>query len=88
VGVIAKRFGMPERTLQHLFKTHVGVGLKWIIRRYRLMEAAELAESGSDQNWTAIAHQLGYADQAHFTNDFTKLVGRAPSDHARRVARD
>ncbi len=88
VAEIARRFGVAERTLQHLFKTHVGVGLKWIIRRYRLMEAAELAESGTVQNWTAIAHQLGYADQAHFTNDFTKIVGRPPTGHARHVARD
>lgn len=88
VGVIARRFGMPERTLQHLFKTHVGVGLKWIIRRYRLMEAAELAESGATQNWTEAAHRLGYADQAHFTNDFTKMIGRPPTEHAKYVTRD
>jgi AraC-like DNA-binding protein len=88
VGHIARRFGMAERTLQHLFKTHVGIGLKWIIRRYRLMEAAELAESGTAQNWTEIAHQLGYADQAHFTNDFTRIIGRPPTGHAKHVARD
>jgi len=87
VGVIARRFGVPERTLQHLFKTYVGVGLKWIIRRYRLMEAAELAESGTPQNWTEMAHQLGYADQAHFTNDFTKMIGRPPTEHAKYVMR-
>lgn len=88
VSVLARRFGMPERTLQHLFKTHVGVGLKWIIRRYRLMEAAELAESGAPQNWTETAHQLGYADQAHFTNDFTKMIGRPPTEHAKYVTRE
>jgi AraC-like DNA-binding protein len=88
VGEIAERFGMPQRTLQHLFKTHVGVGLKWIIRRYRLMEAAELAEAGTDQNWTEIAHQLGYADQAHFTNDFTRMIGRPPTRHTKYVTRE
>ena len=88
VGEIARRFGMPQRTLQHLFKTHVGVGLKWIIRRYRLMEAAELAEAGTDQNWTEIAHRLGYADQAHLTNDFTRMIGRPPTGHTRYVTRD
>jgi AraC-like DNA-binding protein len=88
VAAIAKRFGMPQRTLQHLFKTHVGVGLKWIIRRYRLMEAAQLAEAGTDQNWTEIAHRLGYADQAHFTNDFTRMIGRPPTGHAKYVTRE
>lgn len=88
VAMIARRFDRPERTLQHLFSTYVGVGLKWIICRYRIMEAAERIEAGSDDSWTALAHELGYADHAHFTNDFTKLVGRAPSEHARLTARD
>ena len=87
VATIAARFDRPERTLQHLFSTYVGVGLKWIIRRYRIMEAAERVEAG-DQSWTAIAYELGYSDHAHFTNDFTRLVGRAPSEHARLTARE
>lgn len=88
VGLVARRFGMPERTLQHLFKTWVGVGLKWIIRRYRLMEAAELAESDATPSWTETAHRLGYTDQAHFTNDFTRTIGRPPTEHSKYVTRD
>ncbi|MBI4922317.1 MAG: AraC family transcriptional regulator [Devosia nanyangense] len=88
VSTVAERFGLPERTLQHLFSSYVGVGLKWVIRRYRVMEAAELAEAGTAPKWTALAHDLGYSDQAHFTNDFTRIVGRAPSEHARYAARD
>ena len=76
---------MKQRTLQHLFKTHVGVGLKWIIRRYRLMEAAELAESGTVQNWTAIALELGYADHAHFTRAFKQALGASPSEVRRKT---
>jgi AraC-like DNA-binding protein len=87
VAHIARDYRMPQRTLQHLFQTHVGVGLKWIIRRYRLMEAAERAEAGDGRSWTAIALELGYADQAHFTNDFTRIVGRPPTDHMRYVSR-
>lgn len=87
VGAIARRFGIAERTLQHLFANYVGVGLKWVIRRYRLMDAAERADKGEAANWTHIAHELGYCDQAHFTNDFTRIVGRPPTDYARHVAR-
>ena len=87
VGAIARRFAIAERTLQHLFSNYVGVGLKWVIRRYRLMDAAELADHDGTRNWTEIAHELGYSDQAHFTNDFTKIVGRPPTDYARHVAR-
>jgi AraC-like DNA-binding protein len=87
VGAIARRFDIAERTLQHLFSNYVGVGLKWVIRRYRLMDAAERADIGEARNWTEIAHELGYSDQAHFTNDFTRIVGRPPTDYARHVAR-
>jgi AraC-like DNA-binding protein len=87
VGAVARRFDIAERTLQHLFSNYVGVGLKWVIRRYRLMDAAELAAMDGARNWTAIAHELGYSDQAHFTNDFTRIVGRPPTDYARHVAR-
>ncbi|MEO6014210.1 MAG: helix-turn-helix domain-containing protein [Devosia sp.] len=87
VGAIAKRFDVAERTLQHLFSNYVGIGLKWVIRRYRLMDAAELADTDGVRNWTTIAHDLGYSDQSHFTNDFTKIIGRPPTDYARHVGR-
>lgn len=84
---ISDRFGLSERTLQTLFANYVGVGVKWIIRRYRIVEAVDRVEAGGEQGWAALAYDLGYADHAHFTNDFTKIVGRPPTDHARLVAR-
>lgn len=87
VAAIAKRFNIAERTLQHLFANYVGVGLKWVIRRYRLMDAAERADNEGTCNWTDVAHDLGYSDQSHFTNDFTRIVGRPPTEYARHVAR-
>ena len=38
---IAARHAVSTRTLQRLFRRHVGVGPKWVLRRYRLQEAAE-----------------------------------------------
>ena len=85
VAALARRAELNERTLQHLFQHYVGVGPKWVIRLYRLIEAAGRATAEDAPNWTAVAHELGYADQAHFTNDFRRIVGRAPSDYARQV---
>lgn len=85
VGEVADRFGLSERTLQGLFSNYVGIGLKWVIRRYRIVEAVERIEAGTEASWTDLAYDLGYADQAHFTNDFTRIVGRPPTDHARLV---
>lgn len=85
VAELARRAEVNERTLQHLFQHYVGVGPKWVIRLYRLVEAAGRATAADAPNWTDVAHELGYADQAHFSNDVRKIVGRAPSDYTRHV---
>lgn len=85
VAELVRQSGVKERTLQHLFQHYVGVGPKWVIRLYRLVEAAGRATAEAPPNWTEVAHELGYADQAHFTNDFRKIIGRPPTDYAREV---
>lgn len=36
------------------------------------------------RGWAAVAAELGYADQAHLTRDFTRWVGCPPSEYVRR----
>ena len=52
------------------------------MRRARLHEAAEHADSGEPVDWAALASDLGYADQAHLTRDFTVTIGLPPSRYA------
>jgi AraC-like DNA-binding protein len=78
--------GLSTRALQRLFKRYVGVGPKWVIRRYRLHEALEVLAAGGEADWPAVALSLGYFDQAHFINDFKALVGRTPAEYARFAA--
>ena len=70
------------RTLQRLFADYVGVSPKWVMRRARLHEAAERADSGEPVDWAALASDLGYADQAHLTRDFTVTIGVPPTRYA------
>jgi AraC-like DNA-binding protein len=79
VASLADVFGIPERRLQRLFGEYVGVSPKWVMRRARLHEAALRAEGGGDVDWAALAADLGYADQAHLTRDFTATLGTPPS---------
>ena len=76
------------RRLQRLFAEHVGVGPKWVIRRYRLHEVTERMSAGAPIDWAALAADLGYADQAHLTRDFTDLFGEPPTAYARRYPPD
>lgn len=83
---LAACFGYSARSLQRLFNDYVGVSPKWVIRRYRLQEAADRLAEGHARSLEALALELGYFDQAHFNRDFKALVGRSPADYARQTA--
>jgi AraC-like DNA-binding protein len=85
VTALAEVFGLPERRLQRLFAEYVGVPPKWVIRRARLLEAARRADAGDVVDWAALALDLGYADQAHLTRDFTATLGIPPARYATRA---
>jgi len=71
--------GLSIRQLQRLFQRHVGVTPKWVIRRFRLQEAAERIEKDASTSLTELALQLGYFDQAHFIKDFKAVLGQPPA---------
>jgi AraC-like DNA-binding protein len=86
VAEIARRHAVSTRTLQRLFRRHVGVGPKWVLRRYRLQEAAEQLAAGERSDWTRLALDLGYFDHAHFIRDFRAVVGRSPAEYEAQCA--
>ncbi|MGW1671785.1 DUF6597 domain-containing transcriptional factor [Streptomyces sp. NPDC002324] len=81
----ARAEGMSVRLLQRLFAAYVGVGPKWVILRYRIHEALERAETDRAVDWSALAADLGYADQAHLVRAFTTTVGVPPTAYAEAV---
>lgn len=80
----ARRHAMSERTLQRLFRRYVGVGPKWVLQRARLHDAVDRIDSGRYDDLATLALELGWFDQAHFTRDFTALVGQSPAAYAVR----
>jgi AraC-like DNA-binding protein len=77
--------GVTERTLQRMFAEHAGVTPAWVVRRYRLLEAAEQARlHGDEVNWASLAADLGYSDQAHLVRDFRTHLGTTPAAYAAR----
>jgi AraC-like DNA-binding protein len=84
VELVAAAAELDVRTLQRRFKWFVGVHPKWVIQRYRLLEAAQqLRAAQSSVALAGLAAELGYADQAHFVRDFRRVVGRSPGAFAR-----
>ncbi|MFC0507489.1 helix-turn-helix domain-containing protein [Micromonospora costi] len=85
VDAFARRHGLTTRRLQRLFLDRVGVGPKWVIRRYRLQEAIEQAAGGPPPDWARLAADLGYSDQAHLIREFTAVTGTSPAAYARSL---
>ncbi|MFE3988294.1 DUF6597 domain-containing transcriptional factor [Nocardia tengchongensis] len=83
VDQVTERFDIPVRTLQRLFRRYVGAGPKWVLRRYRLQDGAHLLAEGRTSDLAALALELGYFDQAHFSNEFAKEIGMPPLEYAR-----
>ena len=80
---LVDRYGLNLRTLQRLFARYVGVSPKWVIQRYRLLEAAAQLATGESISQVELALSLGYSDQAHFIRDFKSMVGVSPAAYAR-----
>ena len=85
VEAFAQRLHVSARTLQGLFNKYVGVGLKWVLMRYRLIEAAERAVQTAEPDWASVALELGYSHQSHFVNDFRQLIGKAPHQYTQAI---
>ncbi|MEO6634207.1 MAG: AraC family transcriptional regulator [Devosia sp.] len=78
VGAVGEMFGRSERWLQQFFSDYVGIGLKWLLQRHRLLTAAAQIRAENEPDWTAIAYDLGYSSQQHFITDFRKVLGETP----------
>jgi AraC-like DNA-binding protein len=78
VSQLADAFSLSVRSIQDVCNRAIGVSPKWLIRCFRLQDALERLETGIDVNLSALAQDLGYFDQAHFTRDFKQITGVSP----------
>ena len=83
--MLAAEAAMSLRSLQRLFTEYVGVGPKWVIQRFRILDAVAAAHSGAVTDWAALARELGFSDQAHLTRVFTQVVGTPPASYQREL---
>lgn len=82
VEQLALQSGLTQRGVQRLAKRYVGLPPLTIIRRYRLQEAVQRLREDGSLTIARVAADLGYADHAHLTRDFRRVLGLTP--HAYR----
>lgn len=81
VAQVCEEFDLSERALQRLTRRRIGLGPKWLIKRRRLQEVADLVRDGVMAH-ADVAAVLGYADQAHLVRDFSRVTGTTPGAFA------
>ncbi len=80
---LAAQAGVSLRTLQRQFGEYVGIGPKWVIQRFRMLDVAAIANAGGDVDWADTAVRLGFSDQSHLTRAFSRIVGKPPATYVR-----
>jgi AraC-like DNA-binding protein len=83
VGQIEERCGIERRRLQRLFERYVGATPKWTLARYRMHDAVSDLDAGYAGSLADLAARYGWFDQAHFTREFTELIGLPPGAYQR-----
>lgn len=78
---VAEQSGYSQKQFIHLFKKYVGITPKQFHRIVRFNEILPSIHKKEDINWTAIATNCGYYDQAHFIKDFQAFSGLNPKQY-------
>ncbi|GAA2044296.1 helix-turn-helix transcriptional regulator [Catenulispora yoronensis] len=74
---LAEHAGLSERQLRRRFTSAVGYAPKTLHAVLRFQYALRLGRT-SDGRLAEVAHEAGYADQAHFTREVRRLAGTTP----------
>lgn len=77
LNLLAEAVGLSPSRLMHVFTESVGIPLRPYLSWLRLQRAAAAIISGAPL--TESAHAAGFADAAHMTRTFTRMLGVAPS---------
>lgn len=78
VRALARDAGVHEVSLSRAFRACFGCTLSEYRRRVRVRRAAVAVATGTG-NLSRVAYLSGYADHAHFSRDFRRATGLAPS---------
>lgn len=82
---LAQRLSISLRQLERRFRKCAGLTPKQYARARRFRAAAVVLAEGRSVNWADRAAEMGFADQAHLTHEFSSLSGRSPRSFAEKV---
>ena len=86
VSEIARRCRLSCRQLQRLLRVWVGISPKPLARIARFQAALVSAGVEPASDWTYVAAEQNYVDQAHLIHEFSGFTGTSPTRFAARAS--
>ena len=83
VSAVASELGLLPRTFRRRFLDQVGLTPKRFARIRRLQRVVRAIEGLGAVDWSAVAAEHGFCDQAHLVDEFRDLAGLTPSAYLR-----
>lgn len=80
IGDVARTLGLSRRRFIEIFTRDVGMTPKRYSRVRRFQRALALATRSPSPEWSRLALDCGYFDQAHFCRDWAELTGVSPGE--------
>ena len=81
VAAVTDQIGLSARRFIQVFRDETGYTPKVFCRLRRFQQALDRMEGRKRVEWTEVALQSGYFDQAHFIHDFRAFSGINPSTY-------
>ncbi len=84
IGDLTRELGISNKHLNRLFRRHVGTNPKTLARvqRFQGVVASLHGNTGAPHDWSGLALDHGYYDQAHFISEFKACSGLTPTQYA------
>jgi AraC-like DNA-binding protein len=83
---LSDQIGYSQKHFIDLFKGQVGLSPKQYLKIMRFQKAIQEIEANHSINWSNLAAETGFYDQAHFINDFKNFSGFTPNEYILRKA--
>lgn len=78
IGKLSAKTGVTPKHLITLFRKYVGLPPKMFSRIYKFQKVIRLIGQEKKIDWSSLAYECGYFDQAHFIKEFRDFSGINP----------
>jgi AraC-like DNA-binding protein len=87
VSAMAALLGVSRQTVKHKFDQHVGVSPKLFGKLRRFQAVLRRLSGGIRADWSLLAKESGYYDQAHLIREFNHFTGFSPQKFLKNLER-